>query len=276
MAVYGVYGNHELESAENSMSRVTPLLTNRKVCFGTEDGSIGDGSIAYYFFDKDAFRFICLDTNYSYSEQNGKWEHNTEKSYGAPKGNLYPDSLGPVQIAWLARLLEKTADDGMHAVLLSHAALGGAARRHSPDAAEVRAIIDSVNRKKPHTVIMSVNGHYHTNHVALENGVVYLDTNTVRNGYWHSAKSRHYTDESFVYVDYDSQGIKRSERERLVSELRMSENTWYFDRPLYTAVSLSTDGEINIEGAEVGWFGGIDPNPELFADPSISDFRITL
>ena len=51
-AVYGLYGNHELESENNSMPVVTPMLTNREVVWGTADGKIGDGSIAYYYFDK--------------------------------------------------------------------------------------------------------------------------------------------------------------------------------------------------------------------------------
>ena len=35
--VFGVYGNHELESADNSMQRVTPLLSNKtdKLVYGT-------------------------------------------------------------------------------------------------------------------------------------------------------------------------------------------------------------------------------------------------
>ena len=40
--VYGIYGNHELESKGNTMAFVTPLLTNRRddVLWGTDDGTI--------------------------------------------------------------------------------------------------------------------------------------------------------------------------------------------------------------------------------------------
>ena len=102
LSVYGVYGNHELESKNNSMEFVTPLLTNDTcVTWGTADGQMGDGSIGYYHYLKNGYRFICLDTNYSYNEGSGQWEHNHTASWGAPAGNLYPDSLGPVQLQWL-------------------------------------------------------------------------------------------------------------------------------------------------------------------------------
>jgi DNA repair exonuclease SbcCD nuclease subunit len=53
LSVYGVYGNHELESNDNSMELVTPLLTNdTRVIWGTADGKLGDGSIGYYYFEK--------------------------------------------------------------------------------------------------------------------------------------------------------------------------------------------------------------------------------
>ena len=101
LPVYGIYGNHELESKENSMQVVTPMLTNREVVWGTADGKIGDGSIGYYYFECNGFRIVCADTNYSYNPDKNEWEHNATCSYGAPSGNTKAHSLGPVQLAWL-------------------------------------------------------------------------------------------------------------------------------------------------------------------------------
>ena len=56
LAVYGVYGNHELESADNSVELVTPLLTNQTAQFGSADGG-------YWYTDRGKFRLIGLDTN---------------------------------------------------------------------------------------------------------------------------------------------------------------------------------------------------------------------
>ena len=56
---YGVFGNHELESSGKSMEVVTPLLTNAgNVVGGSKDGNIGDGSIGYYYFEKEGYRII--------------------------------------------------------------------------------------------------------------------------------------------------------------------------------------------------------------------------
>jgi predicted phosphodiesterase len=272
MAVFGVYGNHELESCGNNMAFVTPRLTNREVVWGTPDGAIGSGDIAYYYFDEGKFRFIFLDTNYSYSEERCEWEHNHEASYTKPSENTLCDSLGPRQIAWLETVLERTASEQKHAILISHAALGGGARAHSPDHAKVCEIIDAVNVKVPRTVIMAINGHYHTNHISEENGVVYFDVNTVRNGFWNPKSIPHYTAETFEYTEYDKEGNAVSVKERLVSDLSMHSHTWFFDEPLFAHVTISPELEITVSGKEVGWVGGIDPNPELYADPEISSF----
>ena len=64
LTVANVYGNHELESANNSMEYVTPTLTNNKnVIWGTADGSM-DTNIGYYYFEENGFRIVCIDTNY--------------------------------------------------------------------------------------------------------------------------------------------------------------------------------------------------------------------
>ena len=65
LAVYGIYGNHELESEGNSMEVVTPLLSNRQVDFGEDD-------VGYWFTDIKEYRMIGLDTNYSYSDELGR------------------------------------------------------------------------------------------------------------------------------------------------------------------------------------------------------------
>ena len=111
LKVYGIYGNHELESANNSMEYVTPKLTNDdNVIWGTDDQKIGDGNIGYYYFDKNGFRIICVDTNYSFNETKNSWEHNTTCSWGPPVGNIKVSSLAPIQFAWLENVLYNAAE----------------------------------------------------------------------------------------------------------------------------------------------------------------------
>lgn len=70
LPVYGVYGNHELESSSNSMSIVTPKLTNDgNVFWGTDDKKRNDGSIDYYYSDFNGINseqkfYYCRGGNY--------------------------------------------------------------------------------------------------------------------------------------------------------------------------------------------------------------------
>ena len=103
LSVYGIYGNHELESEGNSMDVVTPLLSNRQVDFGGEN-------VGYCFTDIKEYRIIGLDTNYSYSDELGRWEHNKTAGWGAPFSNRLAGSLAPRQIEWLDAVLKDAAE----------------------------------------------------------------------------------------------------------------------------------------------------------------------
>lgn len=273
LSVYGVYGNHELESKNNSMEFVTPLLTNdTQVIWGTVDGKMGDGSIGYYYFQKNGYRFICVDTNYSYNESTRQWEHNRTASWGAPAGNQYPDSLGPVQLSWLERVLTDAAQQGISCILISHA--GFMDRwRHSPDTAAVQALIRRINQKAPGTVVMCINGHYHTNHLEMQENVLYFDVNAAINGSWVPKKEQHYTDaHSFALCCYDGEGNCQETRTVPLSALWQSVNTHYFQDPLSAVVTITDDGKITVSGRKTKWCYDVapeDPLPGIM--PWISD-----
>lgn len=260
--VYGVYGNHELESSDNSMRLVTPMLTNRanNVVWGTEDGLIGDGSVGYYYFDKGIFRIICTDTNYSFDEKSEEWVHNATASYGPPAGNIRPNALGPVQLEWLEKVLEDAALKGKKCIVAGHAAFNTDWCDRSPDSDKVVELFKRVNGKKKGTVLMAVNGHYHTNRKGILDDVFYFDVNTVRNGLWRLCDAPHYTDEhTFKYIKYDSEGNIESEETAPLSALWQSKNTWYFKEPLSAVVTVSADGKISVEGAKTEWLYGVEP-----------------
>lgn len=257
ISAYGVYGNHELESKENSMNYVTPLLTNDKcVVWGTEDGKIGDGSIGYYYFDKYNFRVICLDTNYSFCEELNEWQHNETASWGPPQGNIKPNSLGPEQVNWLEKVLLKSAAEGKKCIVVSHATFNTDWRDVSPDTEVVLSLFEEVKG----TVIMAINGHYHTNHIGMKDGILFFDVNTVRNGRWVYNAPKHYEENhTFNYEKYDEKGNKISEEIAPLSALWQSSNTWYFNDPLFATVSISDEGEITVEGAKTEWIHDVIP-----------------
>ncbi len=271
--VYGVYGNHELEGAENSMDKVTPKLTNDDVVWGTEDGKVGDGSIAYYYKDIREYRIVATDTNYSFNPENGEWEHNTTCSYGPPAGNIQGNSLGPVQFAWLERVLLDAAKQGKKCIILSHASYRGEISGGTPDWVAVDNLFTRVNAMKKGTVIMALNGHYHTNRMFEKNNIVYFDVNTTRNIWWQIQNEPHYVDGQGQMVEaLDEQGNIIGEKWQNYNELWMEPHTWFCNDALSAVVTIEDDGNITIEGVESSWAYGLKPEraPDI-CEPRISD-----
>ena len=269
--VYGVYGNHELETEGNTMSVVTPSLTNMsdKVVWGTDDRKIDDGSIAYYYFDKDCFRFICLDSNYSKNPSTGEYEHNLPASWGSPSGNLLPESLGERQMKWLRDTLLLSAKQEKHCIVLSHSSYSGLWQK-CDDAEAVRALFKEANDLRRGTVLLAINGHLHTDHSAEIEDVLYLDINTVRNGLWlakpfypYAEKNLNTPQYTFTYTEYDTNGEAIASFERALSSLSMSPHTLFYTKPLSATVTLYEDGGITVKGSASEWMYGIEPEPSL-------------
>ena len=264
LPVYGIYGNHELESRGNTMEVVTPLLCNRDVVFA-EDG------VGYWYTDIKGYRLIGLDTNYSYNEELQAWEHNREASWGAPAGNRLDHSLSPRQLSWLDQVLADAAAQGKKALVLSHAALSGQ-WYSSPDAPAVRELF----YKHQGTVFMAINGHLHSDHFAVIDGVAYFDVHTVYNGCWRPKDSYHYDDShTYSFTDYDSQGNPLETRDVPLNSLKQGKNTWYFEAPLSAVVTISDTGAITIDGSRTAWMHNVVPEnlPECY-HPQISSIQV--
>lgn len=257
LPVFGIYGNHELESS-NSMEYVTPKLTNQTVVWGTSNGQVGDGSIAYYYYDVNGFRIVCTDSNYSYNPTTKKWEHNYTGSYGAPSGNQREHSFGPDQLTWIEEVLTDAANKGMRCIFFSHASVCKS-WSPSPDTDTVQAIFAKVNDIQKGTVMMAVNGHLHKNHTTVENGVLYLDMNTVRNGLWRQSSEQHYTNQTFEYVGYDNDGNVVGKQNMRVSMLSQANNTYFFEDAMSATVTITSTGRIIIKGMTTTWLGGVVP-----------------
>lgn len=277
LPVYGIYGNHELETAGNTMDKVTPTLTNRanNVVWGTEDGKIGDGSIGYYYFDNEkGFRVVCLDINYSWNTSKSIWEHNRENSYGPPSENINGDSLGPVQLSWLEDVLTDAAQKGISCIVTAHTSISGTLPTVSPDGEAIRAIFRKVNNIRPKTVVLVINGDLHRNQIAVVDGVVHFEVNTANNGYWRSNKegTQHYTeDHTFEYVKYDDNGNPVSTETVSLTELSGSPSTWYFANPLSATVKVTKSGIVEINGMDTDWIYGVEPPEKIqYIEPKIS------
>ena len=257
LPVYGVYGNHELESDSNSMELVTPLLTNDKtVVWGTKDGSFNP-EIAYYHKDFDSYRFIFTDTNYSVTPE-GEFEHNRTGSWGPPSENKGMNCLGDAQFKWLKNLLFDGADKNMKCVVFSHAAFAEGFS-YSTDSEKMRKLFSEVNSYKKNTVIASINGHWHANAYEIKDNILYFNTNSAKNGCWLPVREAHYLPEhTYPYLDFDKEGNLLEKTEKPINDLSMALNTWFFDRPLSTSVTFS-EGEIKIDGMTTNWMYDLPP-----------------
>ncbi len=276
LPVYGIYGNHELESAGNTMSLVTPLLTNKSssVVWGTSDKKIGDGSIGYYYFDNaDGFRMIFLDTNYSWNPSKSAWEHNTANSFGPPTGNTKGNSIGPVQLNWLESVLLDAADKELSCIVVSHESLSGAlADDVSPDGEAVRALFKKANAIRPKTVVLALNGHQHTNKISTVEEVVYFNVNTANNGFWKKQTEEHYTDDqTFKYEEYDDEGNLLSITDKKLTDLSSSASTWFFANPLSATVTVTKSGIVKIDGMETDWMHGVAPSSDIVPAYKVTD-----
>lgn len=282
LPMLGVYGNHELESRGNSMENVTPKLTNRgdSVCWGSASGRMEADKVGYYYYDSHGFRFVCTDTNYSLMPDGVTYQHNTAGSWGKPDENTASDSLGREQLAWLERVLTDAAQRSLRCIVVSHASfVDWGTWGPSADAEAVRRIYRKVNGIRAGTVMMSINGHYHTDHAMLFEDVVYLDVNAALVGWWQGEKFDPYGDGNdketpytFPFSDYDGEGNVTGKESIPLASLRMGRQSLFFEEPLSAVVTAFEDGRIEIQGSQTRWnFGICNTSLAEGVRPSISN-----
>lgn len=265
LPVYGIYGNHELETG-NTMDFVTPRLCNRPVIF-PEGQRIG-----YWYTDVGNFRLVGLDTNYSLSPV-GRWERSYDGSHCPPRENTQWCSLGPAQLAWLDAVLEDACKAEQKVLIFSHCPLWEIAYP-APDWPEARRII----QKYPGTVLAAINGHVHTDHLAVIENTVYWDVNVARLGGWCHRNAYHYeTEHTYAYQDYIA-GQKSGNVQQLpINSMTQATNSWFFADPLSAVATVTEDGCFRVLGAKTQWLYGVEPDYEADGmKPRIEDREVHL
>lgn len=209
----------------------------------------------HYFFDCDGYRFIVCDPNYYLLD--GEYIHYDLGNYY--KYGEYRDYMPPAQLEWLRRAI----DEAPHpCVLISHESF------ERPDGvrnrAEVQKIINAANAKKPHSVILCINGHHHRDFIRILDGVCYFELNS---------------------ASYDWVPIKHDRYPaELCKEYSLLSNTVVYNDPIHAVITLE-GSEITIAGTESSMFMGINrehtANPIYDAAgravvPRVSDAKITL
>ena len=266
LPVYGVYGNHELETG-NKMAFVNANLCNRPV-------SRPNGErVGHWSTDIGNFRLIGLDTNYSL-RSDGVWERNLDGSHCPARENGKWNSLGPDQLAWLRQTVADAAEQGKKVLVFTHASLCPL-WSPIPDAAEAREIFNEY----PGTVLLVANGHLHTDHFTVIDNIAYWDVNVVHNGGWKPHPDFHYTEDMiYDFQDYDAEGNPNGEIQQLpLNTMKQAKNTWFFREPLSAIVTVTEDGVLKIEGSSTSWVYDVEPDwTQSGMVPQIEDHEIRL
>ena len=206
--VYCCLGNHDTEHAP--LKYVLPLYRMPH---------------NYYFFDRSGYRFIVLDANYSLID--GEYLHYNP---GVPRHK--PGVIPPDQLAWLEQTIEG-AD--CPCVLLSHHSIerpDGIANRW-----EVWEMIRRANAKRPHAVMLYINGHHHRDHCTVMQGVCCLDLNSA----------------AYQYINPP---FPRYPAEVLALAHGMA-YTMNFSEPLSALITLDGDATIRIRGLTGAFMFGL-------------------
>lgn len=148
--LYLCLGNHDTE--HSPLEQVLPL-------YGMPHN--------YYYFDRGGYRFIALDTNYTVND--GEYLHYNPGVENRTKRGVLP----PDQLAWLAQTIEES---DRPCVLFSHHSIERPDGIINKDA--VWEVIRRANERRPHAVMLYINGHYHRDYCSVMHGVCCLDLNS--------------------------------------------------------------------------------------------------
>lgn len=125
-------------------------------------------SRGHYFLDIKGYRFIFCDTNYLRNKDGSYTHYSLENYVGREKDK---DWLPPKQLAWLEQLVNGST---YPCIILSHQSFEREADGVK-NQAEVRRIFNEANRRRPHSVLMCINGHNHRSNVRLLDGICYME-----------------------------------------------------------------------------------------------------
>ncbi len=270
LETYGVYGAHDLEYLQfsgkdlphvNTMGPVTCKLNSDSdaVIWGTPDGKIGDGHIGYYYFDKGGFRFITVDSQYSWNPTDEVWEKNVTHDFRP--GNQRIDRLGDVQLAWLEDVLTDAAHKALPCIIFGHSPAWHGFFNKEPEA-DVREMFNRVNAIRKGTVMMCANGHRHTDRpMLLQDNILFFDVNATLVAWWLGAQAKeHYGPQhTFTFTEYDAEGNPVKSYEKPYDDLWQGQNAWFSKNALNAVVTVDTDGTVVVDGTDSDWMYGVEP-----------------
>ena len=123
----------------------------------------------YYYFDCKGYRIIVFDPNYC-KVDDGYFHYDLGNYYKMPDAR---DWIPPEQVEWL----RKTIDESPYpCILIGHGSF------ERPDGIKNREecmeIFRAANKKRPHSVLMIINGHYHRDNFRILDGILHFEINS--------------------------------------------------------------------------------------------------
>ncbi len=182
----------------------------------------------HYYFDDGGYRFIVCDPNYYCID--GEYIHYSLGNYY--KYGPYRDYMPPEQLAWLRETIGSAPGP---CVLISHESF----ERESngvKNYAEVRRIINDANRRRPYSVILCINGHYHRDFIRILDNVCYFDLNSAAYDWLEKAHD--------LYP------------QELCAKISLLAHTVAYNDPIHAVITLEGT-HIRIDGMESTMFMGI-------------------
>ena len=198
----------------------------------------------FYTVDKGVFKLIVLDANY-YKDADGSFKHYASSS-AYDKCHQKMAIITPPQLEMLGEAL-RTAKGPC--LIFSHH--GIRLDRPSYSITNSKEVLDVIEKNR-HTPIMWSMGHYHRNHLRLDNGIAHFMVNSTTwdwlGGKFHSG--------------YPEEMVKKGP-EQLIRRICI------YDKPVHAIVTVWEDGEIKIEGMKGGPYLG--KTPEMLGSSSYKD-----
>jgi len=214
---YHVLGNHDMD------------LTSKEVVmdfWGMEE--------AYYSFTEKGIRFIIMDANFLYQE--GKYiDYNKANFYVPDNMRTY---IHPDQISWLEQTLQASSEP---CIVVSHQSLW-----HYQYGVKNRLEIQQILENHQDKIICCLNGHNHIDYHHKQNGIDYLEINSM----------------SYQWLG-DKYSAKRysTEQHKLYQHLH---KVAPYEDPLYAFATIDLHGSMKIEGVRSQW---LSPSPKELGVP---------
>ena len=183
----------------------------------------------YYSFDCKGYRFIVFDCNYC--NVDGEFVHyDLGNYYKMPAAR---DWIPPEELEWLRETIDASP---YPCILIGHGSF------ERPDGIKNREecmeVFRAANKKRPHSVLMIINGHHHRDNIRILDGIYHYEINSTSFDWLHD-----------LHDKYPAEACEKVEH---------LAHVLYWTVPVHAVITLEGT-TITIDGMDGEYFMGITP-----------------